>query len=113
VIRYPGDIQAPRQRYRDGSRELGKFGAVRIADKQNRVTCSVGRCDRERRQTLAAAYVAAFWCLMREGRRERMDVDALSSLAFWAIAGAIIGAKVLMVVRDLPEYVSNPSGAFS
>src|SRR5580765_3081391 len=62
---------------------------------------------------LAAAYVAAFWWLLREGRRERLDIDALSSLAFWAIVGAIVGAKALMVLRDLPEYVSTPSALFS
>lgn len=62
---------------------------------------------------LATSYLAAFWWLMREGRRERVDVDALSSLAFWAIAGAIIGAKALMVARDLPEYVANRGAAFS
>jgi phosphatidylglycerol---prolipoprotein diacylglyceryl transferase len=62
---------------------------------------------------LAAAYIAAFWWLMREGRRERVEVDSLSSLAFWAIAGAIIGAKALMVVRDLPDYLSSPSTLFS
>ena len=33
---------------------------------------------------LAAAYVAAFWWLIREGRRAKLDVDALSSLGFWA-----------------------------
>ena len=62
---------------------------------------------------LAAAYVAAFWWLTREGRREGLDVDALASLGFWAIAGAIIGAKVLMIVRDLPDYVAAPSNVFS
>jgi phosphatidylglycerol---prolipoprotein diacylglyceryl transferase len=62
---------------------------------------------------LAAAYVAAFWWLMREGRRERIDIDLLSSLAFWAIAGAIIGAKALMVLRDLPEFLLKPSDVFS
>jgi phosphatidylglycerol:prolipoprotein diacylglycerol transferase len=62
---------------------------------------------------LASAYVAAFWWLMREGRREGLDVDALGSLGFWAIAGAIIGAKVLMVVRDLPDYMARPSELFS
>lgn len=62
---------------------------------------------------LAAAYFAAFGWLMREGRRERVDIDALSSVAFWAIAGAIVGAKVLMAMRQLPEYVSNPMAAFS
>jgi phosphatidylglycerol:prolipoprotein diacylglycerol transferase len=62
---------------------------------------------------LAAAYVAAFWWLIREGRRARLDVDALSSLGFWAIGGAIIGAKALMIARDLPQYASAPSGLFS
>src|SRR5258706_10096836 len=62
---------------------------------------------------LAAAYMAAFWWLTREGRREGLDVDALASLGFWAIVGAIIGAKVLMIVRDFPEYVAAPSNMFS
>jgi phosphatidylglycerol:prolipoprotein diacylglycerol transferase len=62
---------------------------------------------------LACAYVAAFSWLTRAGRRERLDVDALGSLGFWAIAGAIIGAKALMIVRDLPEYAAAPSEMFS
>jgi phosphatidylglycerol---prolipoprotein diacylglyceryl transferase len=62
---------------------------------------------------LALAYLAAFWWLMREGRRNGLDVDALSSLGFWAIAGAIVGAKALMIVRDLPAYVAAPSELFS
>src|SRR5579872_1888587 len=62
---------------------------------------------------LALAYLAAFWWLLREGRRNRLDVDALASLGFWAIGGAIIGAKVLMIVRDLPDYAAAPSELFS
>src|SRR5712691_11127619 len=62
---------------------------------------------------LASAYMAAFWWLIREGRREGLDVDALSSLGFWAIGGAIIGAKALMIVRELPEYAAAPSEMFS
>ena len=58
---------------------------------------------------LAGAYVTAFWWLTREGRREGLDVDALASLGFWAIAGAIIGAKALMILRDLPEYAAARS----
>jgi phosphatidylglycerol:prolipoprotein diacylglycerol transferase len=56
---------------------------------------------------LAAAYVTAFWWMTREGRREGLDADALSSLGFWAIAGALIGAKLLMVLRDLPDGLSG------
>ena len=62
---------------------------------------------------LALAYIAAFWWLIREGRRERLDVDALSSLGFWVIAGAILGAKTLMIARDFPEYAAAPSELFS
>jgi len=62
---------------------------------------------------LAAAYVAAFWWMMRESRREGLDPDALSSLGFWAIAAAIIGAKLLMIGRELPDYVARPSEIFS
>jgi phosphatidylglycerol:prolipoprotein diacylglycerol transferase len=62
---------------------------------------------------LASAYVAAFWWLIREGRRERLDIDELSSLGFWAIGGAIIGAKTLMIVRDFPHFATAPSEIFS
>jgi phosphatidylglycerol:prolipoprotein diacylglycerol transferase len=62
---------------------------------------------------LATAYATAFWWLVREGRREGLDVDALTSLGIWAIVGAIVGAKALMILRALPEYVSTPSEIFS
>ena len=62
---------------------------------------------------LASAYMAAFWWLTREGRREGLDVDDLTSLGFWAIAGAIIGAKALMIVRELPDYAAAPFEMFS
>jgi phosphatidylglycerol---prolipoprotein diacylglyceryl transferase len=62
---------------------------------------------------LASAYVASFWWLTREGRRAGLDVDALGSLGIWAIAGAIIGAKALMIARAFPEYAAAPSEMFS
>ena len=62
---------------------------------------------------LASAYVAALWWLIRKGRREGLDVDALSSLGFWAICGAVIGAKALMILRDFPQYAAAPSEMFS
>jgi phosphatidylglycerol:prolipoprotein diacylglycerol transferase len=62
---------------------------------------------------LAAAYLAALWWLVRSGRRAGLDPDTLSSLGFWAIFGAILGAKVLMVVRAFPDYAANPGELFS
>jgi phosphatidylglycerol---prolipoprotein diacylglyceryl transferase len=62
---------------------------------------------------LASAYVSAYWWILREAKREHLDVDAVSSLGMWAIVGAIIGAKLLMVIRTLPDYVAAPSEIFS
>ena len=62
---------------------------------------------------LAAAYLAAFGWLTRAGRREGLDADALASLGFTAIAGAIIGAKALMIARDFSGYAAAPSDLFS
>jgi phosphatidylglycerol---prolipoprotein diacylglyceryl transferase len=62
---------------------------------------------------LAAAYLAAFAWLTRAGRREGLDADALASLGFTAIAGAIIGAKALMIARDFSGYAAAPSELFS
>ena len=62
---------------------------------------------------LASAYLAALWWLIREGRRQALDVDALASLGFWAIAGAVVGAKALMMLRSAPEYFAAPSEVFS
>ena len=61
---------------------------------------------------LAASYIAALWWVTREGRRQRLDVDTLSSLAFWCIGGAIAGAKTLLVLRSLPEFLSMSGAEF-
>jgi phosphatidylglycerol:prolipoprotein diacylglycerol transferase len=62
---------------------------------------------------LALAYLSALWWLRREARREGVDVDSVTSLGFWAIGGAIIGAKALMIVRDFREFAVAPSEIFS
>jgi phosphatidylglycerol:prolipoprotein diacylglycerol transferase len=62
---------------------------------------------------LAAAYLTAYWWMVREGRREGLDVEAMGSLGMWAIVGAIIGARVLMIVRSFPDYVAAPSELLS
>lgn len=62
---------------------------------------------------LATAYALAFWWLIREGRRQGYDAELLASLGFWAIAGALIGAKALMIIRSWPQYAASPSDIFS
>ncbi|MBM3771876.1 MAG: prolipoprotein diacylglyceryl transferase [Acidimicrobiia bacterium] len=62
---------------------------------------------------LAAAYLTALWWLVRTGRREGYHPDALTSLGFWAIVGAIVGAKALMVVRNASDYLAHPGELLS
>jgi phosphatidylglycerol:prolipoprotein diacylglycerol transferase len=52
---------------------------------------------------LAAAYLTALWWLVRGARRSGLDPDAVLSLGTWAIVGALIGAKALLIVRSMAE----------
>ena len=62
---------------------------------------------------LAAAYLAALWWLMRGVRREGMNPERATGLGMWIIIGAILGAKAMMVLRSLPEYLAHPSDLWS
>lgn len=62
---------------------------------------------------LAAAYLAALLWLMRGARREGIDADKAASLGLWAVVGAILGAKAMMVLRTLPDYLANPAEFWS
>jgi phosphatidylglycerol:prolipoprotein diacylglycerol transferase len=62
---------------------------------------------------LALAYLAALIVLNRGARREGLDGDKAVSLGLWAIIGAIVGAKLLMIVRSMPEYLADPSQLWS
>jgi phosphatidylglycerol---prolipoprotein diacylglyceryl transferase len=62
---------------------------------------------------LAAAYLAALWWLMRGVRREGMNTERAAGLGMWVVIGAIVGAKALMVLRSLPQYLANPSDFWS
>ena len=62
---------------------------------------------------LALAFVAAMWWLVRAARRDGLDPDRLTSLGFWAIAGGILGSKLLLVLRTLPDFISGPSQFWS
>ena len=62
---------------------------------------------------LAAAYLSALGWLMRGGRRAGLNPDAVVSLGLWAIVGALAGAKVLLVLRSIGDYVATPSELWS
>jgi phosphatidylglycerol---prolipoprotein diacylglyceryl transferase len=58
---------------------------------------------------LAAAYLAALWWTVRGARRAGLDPEALSSLGFSAIIGALIGAKALLAFRSPDDYLASVS----
>ena len=62
---------------------------------------------------LAIAYMVALWWVVRGARREKLNQDRVISLCLWAIVGAIAGAKVMMILRSLPEYLANPGELWS
>lgn len=62
---------------------------------------------------LATAYLVALWWLVRGARRAKLDPDVVTSLGMWAIVGALVGAKLLLVIRLIPEYAASPSELWS
>ena len=62
---------------------------------------------------LAAAYLSAYWWLYRGARREGIRKELVAGLGLWAIIGAIIGAKLLLILRTLPYYMDHPSEFWS
>jgi phosphatidylglycerol:prolipoprotein diacylglycerol transferase len=62
---------------------------------------------------LLLAYLAALWWLSRGARREGLDKEQATGLGLWAIIGAILGAKALMILRSLPELMKHPSDLWS
>ncbi len=62
---------------------------------------------------LALAFLAALWWMLRGARRAGLDGDRAAGLGLWAIIGAILGAKIMMVARSLPYYLADPSDLWS
>jgi phosphatidylglycerol---prolipoprotein diacylglyceryl transferase len=62
---------------------------------------------------LAAAYLAALWWLIHGARRSKVDPDTALSLGTWAIVGAILGAKALLLVRSASDYTGSVADLWS
>ncbi len=62
---------------------------------------------------LAVAYFAALWWLLRGARRQGMNDERAAGFGLWLIIGAILGAKALMVIRLLSDYLAYPADFWS
>jgi phosphatidylglycerol:prolipoprotein diacylglycerol transferase len=62
---------------------------------------------------LAASYAAALAWLVRGARRSGVDAEEMMSVGFWAIGGALVGAKALMILRMFADGSADFSDVLS
>ena len=62
---------------------------------------------------VALAFLAALWLAGRLAKRDHLDSDAVVNLGSYCGAAAIIGAKLMMFLVDLPYYFAHPGEIFS
>ena len=62
---------------------------------------------------VAIAFLVALSVISRLARRAGLNSDAVVNLGMLCGITAIIGAKIMMYLIDLPDYIHNPSEIFS
>jgi phosphatidylglycerol:prolipoprotein diacylglycerol transferase len=61
----------------------------------------------------ALAVVAGVWLAQRLARSRRIDGELVTTVATWAVAGGIVGARLFHVLDHLPEYAADPLSALA
>jgi len=61
---------------------------------------------------LATAVVVALWTLRLRAVRAGMDGTRLVDFGLWLVIWALIGAKLLLVLVELPRYIRDPAAVF-
>jgi phosphatidylglycerol:prolipoprotein diacylglycerol transferase len=62
---------------------------------------------------VAIAFLAGLWIATRLGREAKLNADAVTNLGIYCALAAIAGAKVMMVLVDIPYYSQHPGEIFS
>lgn len=62
---------------------------------------------------VALAFLAGLWMATRLGKRAGLNAEAVTNLGIYCALAAIVGAKIMMFVVDLPYYVDHPGEIFS
>jgi phosphatidylglycerol:prolipoprotein diacylglycerol transferase len=62
---------------------------------------------------LASAYLTGLWLAVRRARARGLDADKVMDLGIWIIAGALVGAKLLLFVVEFEYYSQNPRDLLS
>ncbi|HEX8984205.1 MAG TPA: prolipoprotein diacylglyceryl transferase [Bryobacteraceae bacterium] len=62
---------------------------------------------------VALAFVTSLWIVSRLSRRAGIDKEAAMNLGIYTVIAGMVGAKLLMILLDLPYYAQNPGELFS
>ncbi len=62
---------------------------------------------------VALAFLVGLWVAGRLARRTGLDREAVLNLGVYCALAAIVGAKIMMFLIDMPYYLANPGEIFS
>lgn len=62
---------------------------------------------------LAAAYLLGLQLALRRARAAGLDPNRVMDLGIWVVLSALAGAKLLLILIDLPHFIANPGDIFS
>lgn len=62
---------------------------------------------------LALAYLLGLQLALRRAGAAGLDPNRVMDLGIWVVLSALVGAKLLLVVIDLPHFLANPGDIFS
>lgn len=62
---------------------------------------------------VAIAFLAGLWMATRLGRQAKLNGDAITNLGIYCALAAIAGAKVMMLLVDIPYYTQHPGEILS
>jgi len=62
---------------------------------------------------VAVAFLTALWLAGKLGKEAGLDSEAITNLGIYCALAAILGAKMMMFLVDLPHYIENPGEIFT
>jgi phosphatidylglycerol---prolipoprotein diacylglyceryl transferase len=62
---------------------------------------------------VAIAFLVGLWMAVHLGKQANLNSDSVTNLGIYCALAAIAGAKVMMILVDVPYYVAHPGEIFS
>ena len=62
---------------------------------------------------VALAFLAGLWMAARLGKQAGLNTESITNLGIYCALAAIVGAKLMMFLVDIPYYTEHPGDIFS